>query len=457
MKENPGIQFLWLLLVLSISCFISVVSVSASSVTNNQIVVYPVHSANNYYTAEVTSNNFIIFRGGGQELWSQKINHQIGSIAISSDGEYLAVGCDGGVIYLYSTDWSPVLQWERTFGEALIKSISLPANSNFIEASNVLDQEFLISRAGNLIRGPTTPAVASLSSASVSPQQETPTQTDSSQVKTDSPIDFGNDIFIWVLIAAVVLVVFSAIIKSHKKTQPTRPQKGTIFAKSVPEGAEIYLNDVYQGISPLNIRDLPPGLYSMKATLKGYITDRQEISITSGQSVWLYTPTLRKLPQPQPTPPVQPTPKQPPRTPSPPRPPVKPISSFQDLITQLGAKERKEREAAQKDLIIKVNTEGKPAIQKIIKELETQPSGIKREIVNLLYYLSRESQDGGKVIEELINALTYSSPDVKWLIIQTLGRIKDKRAIHALEAATSDPDFLVRYWAIISMKNVQES
>jgi hypothetical protein len=420
-------------------------------------IVYQVHSSNNYYTAEVTSNNNIIFRGGGQELWSLKINHQIGSIAISSDGEYLAVGCDGGVIYLYATDWSPVLQWERTFGDALIKSISLPATSNFIEASNVLNQDFLISRAGNLIRGPTTPAVPSLSSASVSPQQETPTQTDSSQIKTDSPINFGNDIFIWVLIAAVGLVVFSAIIKSHKKTQPPTAQKGTIFAKSVPEGAEIYLNDVYQGISPFNIRDLPPGLYSMKATLKGYITDRQEISITSGQSVWLYTPTLRKSPQQSSSPP-QPKPHHPPKPAPQVKSPASPKkSSIHDLITQVGAKTPQEREEAQKQLIIHVNTEGKTAVQQIIRDLENQPSGIKKEIVNLLYYLSKESNEGQKVTDELITALTYSSPDVKWLIIQTLGRLKDKRAIHALEAAVSDADFLVKYWAIISLKSLQES
>ena len=130
---------------------------------------------------------------------------------------------------------------------------------------------------------------------------------------------------------------------------------------------------------------------------------------------------------------------------------------FRILITQLGAKAPQDREEAQKQLIIKVNTEGKPAIQQIIKELEKQPSGIKREIVNLLYYLSKESHDGQKVTEELILALTYSSSEVKWLIVQTLGRLKDKRALSAVEAAVSDTDFLVKYWAIISLKSIQES
>jgi len=142
--------------------------------------------------------------------------------------------------------------------------------------------------------------------------------------------------------------------------------------------------------------------------------------------------------------------------PSPPQ-KTKPKSSFQDLIAQLGAKAQQDREESQKLLIIKVNTEGKTAIQQIIKELEKQPSGIKREIVNLLYYLSKESHEGQTVTEELINSLTYSSPNVKWLIIQTLGRLKDKRALSALEAAVSDTDFLVKYWAIISLKSIQES
>lgn len=94
---------------------------------------------------------------------------------------------------------------------------------------------------------------------------------------------------------------------------------------------------------------------------------------------------------------------------------------------------------------------------RVCKELERQPSIIKRELVNLLYYLSKESHEGQTVTEELINSLTYSSPNVKWLIIQTLGRLKDKRALSALEAAVSDTDFLVKYWAIISLKSIQES
>jgi hypothetical protein len=452
MKEKPRIQFLWLLLVISISFFVFVISVSASTVTNNQFVIYSVHSANNDYTVEATNDNYIVFRQASQKLWSQKIDRQIGSIAISSDGDNVAVGCDGGVIYFYGTSWSVQLLWTRTFGDATISSISFQKNGNFIEVTNTLNQAFLVTRTGNLVPSSITQSVTSVPSSTLSSIPKTAAPIDYFPANLDTNSIFGNIYFVWIVLALLILFVFWVIFSSYRKKgtvrnyQPPPPQNGMIYVESIPYGAAIYFDGIYYGISPLTIYNAIPATHTIKATLNGYNSDTQRITIKAGQTI-NYSPTLRKSspPPPKSQPQTQPQPK------------PQPKLSFQDLITQLGAKIPKDREEAQKQLINQVKTDTKTTIQKIIKELEKQPSTNKREIVNLLYYLSKESHEGQKVTEELINALTYSPPEVKWLIIQTLGRLKDKRALHALEAAVSDQDFLVKYWAIISLKSIQES
>jgi len=416
-------------------------SVSASSV--------PVYSTNNHYTAEVTNANIIVFREDGQEIWSSKTDRPIRSIAISPNGEYTAVGCDGGVIYFYQMDWSMTLLWTRTFGDTAITSISFQENGNFIEASNALNQAFLITRTGNRINGPITPAITPVPAATMLKSQISTAQ--NNLPSNNETSGFLGISFLWwgTLIFIIILVTLWATYSRPQKKRgppitppPMPPQNGMIYADSIPLGAAIYVDGIYAGVSPFTIYNVLPATHTIKATLNGYNSDTQRITLKAGQTV-IYSPTLQRLP--------------PPPSKSKPQPKPQPKLLFQDLITQLGAKTPKALEEAQKQLIIKVNTDGKPAIQQIIKELEKQPSGVKREIVNLLYYLSKESHEGQKVTEELILALTYSTPEVKWLIIQTLGRLKDKRALSALEAAVSDTDFLVKYWAIISLKSIQES
>jgi len=405
---------------------------------------------NNHYSAKITNNNEIVFLENGQELWTQKIYHQIGSIGISPNGEYVAVGCEEGVIYLFNSDWAVSLLWQKKFGDSSFQSISFQENGNFIEATNTLNQKFVITRTGNLVSSshPVTSAATATASSS-SPKSS------ASITNDDSNGFWGIPWYIWGFLALICLWILWTG-KSKKRTKSTTgsyqppPQNGAIYVDSIPNGAEIYFDGIYAGVSPLTISSVIPATHTIKATLNGYHPETQRINISAGQ-VSGYSLNLRKVTPPPPKQPPRPTP------PQPPQPPVFHLKSFQGLIAQLGAKAQHDREEAQKQLIIKVNTEGKPAIQQIIKELEKQPSGVKREIVNLLYYLSKESHDGQRVTEELILALTYSSSEVKWLIVQTLGRLKDKRALSAIEAATLDTDFLVKYWAIISLKNIQES
>jgi len=74
-------------------------------------------------------------------------------------------------------------------------------------------------------------------------------------------------------------------------------QNGAIYAQSNPGGAAIYMNGNFYGYSPITIPNLPPGSYSMKATLNGYTPNTQLINVYAGQTASYY-PTLQQSPPP---------------------------------------------------------------------------------------------------------------------------------------------------------------
>jgi hypothetical protein len=80
-------------------------------------------------------------------------------------------------------------------------------------------------------------------------------------------------------------------------TQTTIPpvQKGAIYAQSNPAGAAIYMNGNLQGYSPITIPNLPPGTYSLKASLSGYTPDTQLIVVYTSQTATYY-PNLQTSP-----------------------------------------------------------------------------------------------------------------------------------------------------------------
>jgi hypothetical protein len=80
-------------------------------------------------------------------------------------------------------------------------------------------------------------------------------------------------------------------------TTPTIPpvQTGAIYAQSNPGGAAIYLNGNLNGYASLTIPNLPPGTYSLKASLAGYTPDTQLINVYAGQTATYY-PNLQQSP-----------------------------------------------------------------------------------------------------------------------------------------------------------------
>lgn len=72
---------------------------------------------------------------------------------------------------------------------------------------------------------------------------------------------------------------------------------GAIFVQSDPDGAAVFLNGNYYGVSPITIPNLDPGTYSMKATLSGYPDDTRRITVSAGRTVF-YNPVFYPSPPP---------------------------------------------------------------------------------------------------------------------------------------------------------------
>lgn len=58
---------------------------------------------------------------------------------------------------------------------------------------------------------------------------------------------------------------------------------GSISINSSPQGADVYLDDFYEGLTPLNIRNIETGQYSLKITLPGYQQWEDDISVLPSQ------------------------------------------------------------------------------------------------------------------------------------------------------------------------------
>ena len=91
------------------------------------------------------------------------------------------------------------------------------------------------------------------------------------------------------------VAVYSTLNPVPTETTIQPVQKGTIYSQSNPAGAAIYMNGNLQGYSPITIPNLPPGTYSMKASLSGYTPDTQLINVYTGQTATYY-PNLQQSP-----------------------------------------------------------------------------------------------------------------------------------------------------------------
>jgi len=65
---------------------------------------------------------------------------------------------------------------------------------------------------------------------------------------------------------------------------PTPDVTGQIVAASVPPGAEFYLDNVYKGVTPLTLSDIPSGSHVVTMKEAGYTDNVQTVTVIGGQS-----------------------------------------------------------------------------------------------------------------------------------------------------------------------------
>ncbi|MDD1648246.1 MAG: PEGA domain-containing protein [Methanomicrobiales archaeon] len=81
------------------------------------------------------------------------------------------------------------------------------------------------------------------------------------------------------------------------------PTTGSISVTSSPIGAQVYVNNVFRGYSPLTVDSLTPGMYTVALKLSGYEDWQSSATVTAGQTAQISATLLPKtVPTPTPTP-----------------------------------------------------------------------------------------------------------------------------------------------------------
>lgn len=336
MKENreysTHVKIQWFFIFLSIVFVI----ISVSAATENQFIIYSVSNFDYQYTVDATNDNNIIFRDNHKGIvpWSYNVGRNIKSIAISPDGKYITAGCDGGLIFLFNQDG--VLLWKKTFGNAAIRSLSFSQGSNYIDASNVMNQAFYISRNGNLAGLPTTSAATPIpstpdpltlastegahgngnlaglpSTSAATPILSTPDPSiqktlespDSISEKNEPSEFLGFNYILGIIALFGLLILGFFFFKNHKKTETTQPCQpppsitGEISVISKPAGARIFIDGGYIGISPLMISNVTPSIHIVRAEFDSYYSEIKMMSISAGKT-FVFAPSLQIIPLP---------------------------------------------------------------------------------------------------------------------------------------------------------------
>ncbi len=81
---------------------------------------------------------------------------------------------------------------------------------------------------------------------------------------------------------------------------PQTPDTGSIAIVSAPSGAEVYLDNVYHGMTPVSVDAVSPGTHSLLLRLGGYQDWQSQVSVTAGQTTQI-SATLLETATPTPT------------------------------------------------------------------------------------------------------------------------------------------------------------
>jgi hypothetical protein len=84
-----------------------------------------------------------------------------------------------------------------------------------------------------------------------------------------------------------ITVPSSRVVRITADLKPQEEQ-GSISINSDPQGADIYLNDEYEGLTPLNLQDISAGEYKVKVSLPGYEEWVEEVTVSASRTARVY-------------------------------------------------------------------------------------------------------------------------------------------------------------------------
>lgn len=88
---------------------------------------------------------------------------------------------------------------------------------------------------------------------------------------------------ITIMITCLLLAGIPAVMAADGTNAPSSVG-GTIIVLTFPQGASVYLNDVYRGISPITIRNITPGNYVVSVSRAGAIADSAPVELFEGST-----------------------------------------------------------------------------------------------------------------------------------------------------------------------------
>ena len=83
------------------------------------------------------------------------------------------------------------------------------------------------------------------------------------------------------------LAAGTTIVEGSQAPAVSRPSLGSLQVLSRPSGAQIILNNVDKGISPVVITDLSPGSYQILGRLAGYQPLEKQVQVNAGRKAML--------------------------------------------------------------------------------------------------------------------------------------------------------------------------
>jgi serine/threonine protein kinase len=129
---------------------------------------------------------------------------------------------------------------------------------------------------------------------------------------------FSSKVYIWMGVAALVLVAAIALVTYFFFVQGA--DTGTLKVESTPPGAQVFLNNEQIGATPLPRTDVKVGTYTLRLQLEGYEIFATDLEVTSKSNIQITQPLMQVTqlpidkmsdpslppPQPPPTPPEKP-------------------------------------------------------------------------------------------------------------------------------------------------------